>query len=104
MLPSTLPHAFLRAIALRSLVVWACLRSALFILFALVVEPPVALVVPEPPAAGLIVVLAAALTTWDGRRRNEHIFLANLGISLWPRAMLAGVLPLSGELAVRLLA
>jgi hypothetical protein len=90
-------------------VVWACLRSALFILFALVVpEPPAAglivPVVPEPPAAGLIVVLAAALTTWDGRRRNEHIFLANLGISLWPRVMLAGVLPLSGELAVRLLA
>ena len=89
------PPPFLSSILLRSSIIWVGLRGMLFILFTLVV--------PSFAAAALIVGVTALLTTMEGRRRNEHVFLANLGVQVWSLALVAAVLPLVGELAVRLL-
>ena len=89
------PSPFLASVLLRSSVIWVGLRGMLFILFTLVV--------PSFAAAALIVGVTALLTTMEGRRRNEHVFLANLGVQVWFLALAAAVLPLVGELAVRLL-
>jgi len=52
----------------------------------------------------LVVALTVGLTTWDGRRLSEHVFLANLGIPVWVLALAAAVPPLSCELTIRFLA
>ncbi|MBT8337240.1 MAG: hypothetical protein KJO11_11600 [Gemmatimonadetes bacterium] len=43
-----------------------------------------------------ILALVGGLVVWDARRRNEHVWLANLGVSVWPMAVLGacGALPL----------
>src|SRR5881397_4020541 len=94
-LPS-IPAPFLRQILVRSILVWLGVRGAAFLLFGLTV--------PALPAAGLVVALTVGLTTWDGRRLSEHVFLANLGIPVWVLALAAAVPPLSCELTIRFLA
>jgi hypothetical protein len=90
------PLPFLGQILLRSAIVWAGLRVALFILFNLVL--------PSGVVSCAIVALTVFLIGLDGRRRNEHVFLANLGVSTFPITVAAAVVPLGAELAVRLLA
>jgi len=77
--------AFLRGILLRSLVIWVSLRVALFLFH---VGPPAL-----PTRVGIVLV-TAFLTTFDGRRHGETLFLANLGIPEWRLAAVAAVLPL----------
>ena len=92
----SIPVPFLRQILVRSILVWLGVRGAAFLLFGLTV--------PALPAAGLVVALTVGLTTWDGRRLSEHVFLANLGIPVWVLALAAAVPPLSCELTIRFLA
>jgi hypothetical protein len=40
----------------------------------------------------LIIAVTVALVTLDGRRRNEHMFMANLGVSL-PSLIAVSALP-----------
>lgn len=90
------PSLFLRSILIRSLVVWAGLRA--FGYFR------VGVIVPTLGAVMLTIVLVAFLTALDGRRRNEPLFLANLGVTPWSLIILGGVVPLVAELLVRLVA
>jgi hypothetical protein len=90
------PPPFLHQILIRSLLVWAGLRAFGY-LRARVIVPTIAAVM-------LTIVLVALLTALDGRRRNEPLFLANLGVTPWCLIILGGVVPLVAELLVRLVA
>ncbi len=47
----------------------------------------------------LIIVVTVVVVALDGRRRNEHFFLANLGVSLPALLILAALPPTAMELA-----
>lgn len=70
--------AFRNAYAVRGLVVWAGIRVAAA--FTGMGRPNVA-------AAALILMGVAAAVLLDARRRDEDLFLANLGISAWAVAV-----------------
>ncbi len=76
----------------RAFVVWLALRIVSL-------AAGVGLVV-DLYASVLIIVVTVALVTLDGRRRNEHLFLANLGVSLTALLILAGLPPAVMELAI----
>lgn len=53
-----------------------------------------------PPTACALALGVGALGFLDARRRNEHRFLANLGISPIVIALICTIPPLVGELAI----
>ncbi len=57
---------------------------------------------PAVSASLLLIAIAAWLALFFGRRRNEPLFLANLGVGRGVIAGCALVAPVLGELAVRL--
>jgi hypothetical protein len=85
---------FTGALILRSAVVWAALRAALFLL-----GPGLKLALH---VSLLVVATTVALTLHDARRRHEDIFLANLGVPGLSRALIAAATALALELAVAL--
>ena len=89
------PAPFLRIILLRSLLVWAGIRGFLYL--------RAGAIVPTPGAAAFTILLVAFLTVLDGRRRNEHLFLANLAVSRWTLIALGAVIPLGAELLTHFL-
>ena len=50
--------------------------------------------------AFLTVLLVGFLGLLDSRRRNEHIFWANLGVAPWMLAALSSIPAMAGELVV----
>ena len=94
--------SFLWRMVARACVVWLALRVASL-------APTGGLWASIPRAAGLpislyvtvlVVVVTTALVTLDGRRRNEHMFLANLGVSLPTLFVLAAAPPTIMEIAL----
>lgn len=83
---------FARAILIRSFIVWAGIRA-----FLLLLGSGVRLGLH---ASLLLIVVVAALTTLDGRRRNEHIFLANLRVPTFWLVFLAVVVPALLEILI----
>ncbi len=76
---------FARAILVRSFIIWAGIRAALLML-----RSGVHL---SLQATLLLILVTTALATLEGRRRNEHIFLANLGVPLLVLVCLAAAVP-----------
>lgn len=74
----------LRGIMLRSSVIWAATRAALFIFEVRDL--------PVPVAVGLVV-MTTIVTTLDGRSRDGTAFLGNLGIGEWRLAVVACIPP-----------
>ena len=78
---------FRTALLLRGAAAWTIVRMALA--FGKVGDPSLLMEVGIVALAGWLVVL-------DARRRDEDLFLANLGVSRWPIAVVGalGALPL----------
>ncbi len=93
MFRSGLPVAFIGSIARRSFVVWFGLRVMLLIIFRLTI--------PNVPAAMMIVVTVTAAVALDLRRRQEDLFLANLGVPLSALALAAAVPAILVEAAIQ---
>jgi hypothetical protein len=90
---------FAIALLQRALYLWLGTR----LLVALVGGGGVAgrgLVSPTPGATGAIVLLAVFFSLLDARRRNEHLLLANFGVSETVLAGLCALPALIGETAV----
>ncbi len=87
---------FARAILFRSFVVWAGIRAILLVLGS-ALGGGVRL---SFHAAVLLIVVVAALTTLEGRRRNEHVFLANLRVPTFWLVLLAVVVPALLEILI----
>lgn len=80
---------FRNAFLIRGMVVWGGLR------LAMVVIPSG----PLPMFAKAFLILMVALAVWmDARRRNETVFLANLGVPTHAIVLCAVILPASLEL------
>ena len=91
----------LYALLRRSLVTWVGLRLAFFAASSgaqTVFGPPSLFV--RPLAALGIVCLVGGLVLLDVRRRREHAFLANLGISQAVITSIAAVAALAAEICV----
>jgi len=91
---------FTRAILLRSLVIWIGVRFAASF-GSLLVPVSDRLEVPPPTpysisllASTAVILLTAALTRLDCARRNEILFLANLGVRGGTVMGLAALIPL----------
>ncbi len=83
---------FVRAIFFRSLIVWVAIRAVL-------VADSGDLQI-SVHAALLLIIAATALATLEGRRRNEHIFLANLRVPIFLLVLLAALLPALLEILI----
>jgi hypothetical protein len=102
------PQPFLRAILLRSAVIWVGVRLSATAAVRMVPElvpgeeagPPYAL---APSVIAAVVVLTTALTWLDCARHNEILFLTNLGVSRRTLALCAGLLPLLCSMTVAVL-
>ncbi len=101
------PQPFLRAILLRSAVIWVGVRLSATAVVRMVPEvpgeeagPPYAL---APSVIAAVVVLTTALTWLDCARHNEILFLTNLGVSRRTLALCAGLLPLLCSVMVAVL-
>jgi hypothetical protein len=79
--------AFRNAFLMRGAAVWVMVR--MFMAFARLLDPNLA-------AEALLLLLVGGLVAWDARRRNEDLFLANLGVPLWAIVLVGslGALPL----------
>jgi hypothetical protein len=79
--------AFRNAFLLRGAAVWVMVR--MFMAVAELLDPNLA-------AEAVVLLLVAGLVAWDARRRDEDLFLANLGVPLWAVALVGviGALPL----------
>lgn len=55
---------------------------------------------PNPAQELLILGLVGGLVAWDARRRNEDLFLANLGVPGWASAVLGALAALPLEVLV----
>lgn len=80
------------AFLVRSFAVWVGLRAAL---------AAGGLVSPGPVVRFLLLALVVTAVALDARRRQEHLFLGNLGIPAWTPALLATPVPLLAELLLR---
>lgn len=83
--------AFRNAYLFRGLGIWIGVRVVTA--FAQVGDPNLV-------GEGLIVALVGALVGWDARRRNEDLFLANLGIPIHAIAVTGALGALALELLV----
>ena len=101
------PQPFLRAILLRSTVIWIGVRLAATAAVRMVPELPGAEPAPPyavaPPVIAAVIILTTALTWLDCARHNEVLFLTNLGVSRRTLVFLAGLLPLLFSLTVAVL-
>jgi len=93
--PPLPPFPFLSRILLRAAIVWIGFRGTLFLLFGLVV--------PTAIAAAAIIGITAVVVFLDLRRRTELVFLGNIGTGSAVIAVCATIMPLTGEIVVRLL-
>lgn len=82
------PQPFAGTLLLRSVWIWLVLRPVVMMgatqlggLYGTADSPPSSKLELEPVAAVALVVLVAFVATLDARRRNETIFLANLGVT-----------------------
>ncbi|MEK9501994.1 hypothetical protein WI372_13455 [Gemmatimonadota bacterium DH-20] len=80
-------NAFLR----RGLLVWMILRVA---------AGGSGIADPHLLVEGWFVAIAAVAVTLDARRRNEDLFLANLGVPGWTISVLGGLAALVAEMVV----
>ncbi|UCG86796.1 MAG: hypothetical protein JSW71_23355 [Gemmatimonadota bacterium] len=101
------PQPFLRAILLRSTIIWIGVRIAATAVVRMVPEwpgeepaPPYAL---APPLIAAVIVLTTALTVLDCARHNEVLYLTNLGVSRRTLVLAAGLLPLLYSVATAVL-
>ena len=102
------PQPFLRAILLRSAVIWVGIRLCATAAVRMVPElvpaeeagPPYAL---APPVIAAVIMLTTALTWLDCTRHNEILFLTNLGVSRRTLVLSAGLLPLLCSVTVAVL-
>ncbi len=76
---------------IRAYVVWLALRAVMLVAGGLAVNLY---------ASVLAIGVTVGLVTLEGRRRNEHLFLANLGVSLPALLILAALPPTVMELAI----
>lgn len=83
---------FRRAYLLRGFAVWVMIRMG----YAYV--QGVGLGVLQ---VAFVVAMASGVVIVDARRRNEDLFLANLGVSRWAIALLSMTLPLGLELLLQ---
>ena len=93
------PWPFTRAIMIRSTVLWIPVRLAATAVVAMVPPFPGLPPAPSPwvlsPWTTLAVLLVVTALTWlDCVRRNETVFLANLGVSRVALLGLAATMPL----------
>jgi hypothetical protein len=84
----------------RASLVWLGLRAAMLALAGTLSGAGGASV--DLYSSVLIIVVTVALVLWDGRRRNEHLFLANLGVPLRALAIIAALPPLVLEMGLSL--
>ena len=79
--------AFRNAFLLRGVAIWVGVRFTLGL--AEISNPNVV-------GEALVLLLVGGLVGWDARRRDEDLFLANLGVPLWAIVLVGalGALPL----------
>lgn len=79
--------AFRNAFLIRGAAAWAIVR--VFMGTARTLDP-------NPIGELLVLLVVGALVAWDARRRDEDLFLANLGVPFWAIGLLGalGALPL----------
>ena len=89
---------FTRTILIRSLVIWLVLRAVATVVTRRVPgsEPNASL---DAPTAALLIGLVAWLTVRDSRRKNEVLFLGNLGVAPATLYAVAIAIPVLAEIA-----
>ena len=92
------PWRFTSAVLVRSVVIWAPIR-----ILASAVNPPPSPLVLSPSTIVAVVAVTTGLTWLDWARRNEILFLTNLGVSRRALILLAGLLPLLCSITVAVL-
>ncbi|MEJ2239525.1 MAG: hypothetical protein P8X82_14605 [Gemmatimonadales bacterium] len=90
---------FARAILLRSVVIWIGVRFAAS--FGSMLVPDVSRSAPPPTpysislvSSAVVVLMTATLTRLDCTRRNETLFLSNLGVRSTAVTGIAAIIPL----------
>ncbi len=96
------PWPFMRAILLRSTVLWVPVRLAATAVNNMVPSGPTdySPYSLSPSTIAAVVALTTALTWLDCARHNEVVFLTNLGVSRTTLIGVAGILPLLYSLIV----
>ena len=97
------PPPFRRIYPVRALVLWALLRTGTFFFGVLARESARAILALSLPATLGLLVLIGALADLDARRRDEYIFLANLGIRRVTVPALSGLVAAVAEIVLRLI-
>ncbi|MGE5925725.1 MAG: hypothetical protein ACM357_00095 [Gemmatimonadota bacterium] len=103
-LPALPDRTFAIPVLGRGLTIWAAARAALALASWLMAgrAEPLTLAVTRG-ASAWVVLVAGVLGLLEIRRRNEHLLLANLGVSQPTLAALAGIPALIGELVIAVL-
>ncbi len=86
---------FRRAYLLRGFAVWVLMRMG----YAFLGGGTLGLI-----QVAFVAAMTSGVVVIDARRRNEDLFLANLGVSRWAIALLATAIPLGLEVILRVLA
>jgi len=107
------PPPFRRVYPTRAFVLWALLRAGMFVIWVLfraamlsdgtitAGEPVREIIVLSGPATVGLVVLIGILGDIDARRRDEYVFLANLGIRRITVPLISGAVAAVAELLLR---
>ena len=99
------PWRFTSAVLVRSVVIWAPIRILASAVNAMVPREPTdpSPLVLSPSTIVAVVAVTTGLTWLDWARRNEILFLTNLGVSRRALILLAGLLPLLCSITVAVL-
>jgi hypothetical protein len=93
--PRWLPHrTFIVGLVKRALFLWVGIKAIVTLFLASTGGKATV------RTAIVIVLLVGFLSLLDARRRNEHIFWANLGVAPWTLAALASIPAVAGECIV----
>jgi hypothetical protein len=95
------PPPFRRIYPVRALVLWGLLRAGTLFFGVLAREPAREIVALSLPATLGLLVLIGVLADLDARRRDEYIFLANLGFRRVTVPALSGLVAAVAEIVLR---
>jgi hypothetical protein len=84
------PRAFLIALVMRAIIIWACIRVILALCIGMLDAGPWYFL--QATTASALALVAGTLAWLEVRRRREHLLLGNLGISQ-PMLFLTGLVP-----------
>ena len=96
------PPPFRRIYPTRAFVLWALLRAGMLFFASVVGRQPVrSTIALSGPATIGLVILIGILGDIDARRRDEYVFLANLGIRRITVPLISGAVAAVAELLLR---